>query len=385
MKKSTEVAVPVHYHIDYPKAEFQQVLGSPLNIEGWAVFPEGLVHFVEVFINDMLEFHGRLNTMRPDVVRALDLKHESELLGFELRIQLSQKLPQGKHTLKLRFHDESGRRSGFVAVAFTSIADDGQKSYSSRFSEIPQYLVAKVNRDLSEAVFTAIGEGVRDQIIEACAEIKTAHSVLDFGCGLGRVLDPLRKACPDAKFTGYDIDPLMLRWCRHLHGNAPWLELSHSTLGLPDSSFDVVYAISVFTHLDVTSEYWLHEIHRVLKPGGIAFLTYHDETLFADCAGGPDLPGTSIGDVLQGAFIVGKGTAEGGAAMGTFYETRVWESLLGRFFHVESTKPRGLRGHQSFTVVRKVSQSAVAPDPIPYLAHLEEELFKLRDKVSVAY
>lgn len=45
-------------------------------------------------------------------------------------------------------------------------------------------------------------------------------------------------------------------------------------LGLEPASFDLAWAISVFTHLTDNSLPWLHELHRLLKPGGLLIATY---------------------------------------------------------------------------------------------------------------
>lgn len=45
-------------------------------------------------------------------------------------------------------------------------------------------------------------------------------------------------------------------------------------LGLEYGSFDLAWALSVFTHLTDSSIPWLHELHRLLKPGGLFIATY---------------------------------------------------------------------------------------------------------------
>ncbi len=46
---------------------------------------------------------------------------------------------------------------------------------------------------------------------------------------------------------------------------------------MEDGSFDLIWAVSVFTHLAETWSAWLLELHRVLKPGGILLATFMGE------------------------------------------------------------------------------------------------------------
>ena len=48
-----------------------------------------------------------------------------------------------------------------------------------------------------------------------------------------------------------------------------------------DEAFDVIYCISVFTHLDdAHTRAWLRELKRVLRPGGVLLLTIHGEQVW---------------------------------------------------------------------------------------------------------
>jgi SAM-dependent methyltransferase len=100
--------------------------------------------------------------------------------------------------------------------------------------------------------------------------------VLDFGCGAGRTL---RHFLPEAKkgeFWGADIDEASTEWMRG--ALCPPLRVRRSPvvppLGLDYGSFDLVWAISVFTHLTDASIPWLLELHRLLKPDGLLIATY---------------------------------------------------------------------------------------------------------------
>jgi SAM-dependent methyltransferase len=100
--------------------------------------------------------------------------------------------------------------------------------------------------------------------------------VLDFGCGAGRTLRHFLSEAETGEFWGADIDAASIEWmrealCPPLHA---WRSAIGPPLGLEHGSFDLVWAISVFTHLTDTSLPWLLELHRLLKPGGLLIATY---------------------------------------------------------------------------------------------------------------
>src|SRR5206468_8257505 len=49
-------------------------------------------------------------------------------------------------------------------------------------------------------------------------------------------------------------------------------------LAFGDASFDLAYALSVFTHLPEAIQHdWMDELRRVVRPGGFVLLTMHGE------------------------------------------------------------------------------------------------------------
>jgi SAM-dependent methyltransferase len=100
--------------------------------------------------------------------------------------------------------------------------------------------------------------------------------VLDFGCGAGRTLRHFLPEAEKGEFWGADIDEASIEWLRG--ALCPPLRVRRSPvvppLGLEYGSFDLVWAISVFTHLTNASIPWLLELHRLLKPGGLLVATY---------------------------------------------------------------------------------------------------------------
>lgn len=102
------------------------------------------------------------------------------------------------------------------------------------------------------------------------------QAVLDWGCGCGRIARHMPALTP-AKIIGRDIDAYTVKWCeKHLDGDYQVSGLN-PPLDLADASVDFVYGFSVLTHLTGPMQaMWLKELGRILKPGGIAALTYHD-------------------------------------------------------------------------------------------------------------
>lgn len=104
-------------------------------------------------------------------------------------------------------------------------------------------------------------------------------SVLDFGCGCGRILRYFARYAGTCRFVGVDVDPTPLEWCRRELDFAEFepIPLLPPT-GLARGGFDALYSYSVFSHIPHESQLaWLEEFARVLRAGGLAVLTYHGD------------------------------------------------------------------------------------------------------------
>jgi SAM-dependent methyltransferase len=99
--------------------------------------------------------------------------------------------------------------------------------------------------------------------------------VLDFGCGAGRVLRHFAPEAAEAEFWGCDLHPPTIDWLsENLSPPMRFFVNDRRPMPQPDDYFDLIYTLSVFTH--ITSEWsdWLLELHRVLKPGGLLLATF---------------------------------------------------------------------------------------------------------------
>jgi SAM-dependent methyltransferase len=97
---------------------------------------------------------------------------------------------------------------------------------------------------------------------------------LTFGCGSARVLRHFR-CIRDLYWAGTDANPKPIEWAR---GNLDGIDFRINQLEPPlpfeDGSFDVIYALSVFTHIPLEWQRpWLEELRRVLRPGGYLICT----------------------------------------------------------------------------------------------------------------
>lgn len=113
---------------------------------------------------------------------------------------------------------------------------------------------------------------------------------LDFGCGSGRVLRNFLELDPAPELWGCDIDGASIDW---LKANLKPLHVFRNQLLPPlpvqDGFFDLIWATSVFTHIDRWSE-WLLEMHRVLAPGGVLIASWLGEGIWDAMVGEPYRP-----------------------------------------------------------------------------------------------
>lgn len=123
-------------------------------------------------------------------------------------------------------------------------------------------------------------------------------AVLDVGSGIGRsaaaLADYLR---PPGRYEGFDVVEKGVHWCQrtigrdHPHFRFTYVPL-HNDLytaqgqaatdfrfPYEEAQFDAVFLFSVFTHMVPTEiGHYLHEIARVLKPGGQCLATFFTYT-----------------------------------------------------------------------------------------------------------
>jgi SAM-dependent methyltransferase len=110
-------------------------------------------------------------------------------------------------------------------------------------------------------------------------------TVLDFGCGWGRLTRYLLRDVAPGHLNGCDPVEGILEMCRANRIAATFARSEVIPERLPfDQRFDLVYAFSVFTHLSETAhEHSLAALHQCLRPGGILIATIRPPEYLSYC------------------------------------------------------------------------------------------------------
>lgn len=126
---------------------------------------------------------------------------------------------------------------------------------------------------------------VRDLCAQHGRNWSATDRLLDFGTGWGRYARIFMKDFHPDKVVGVDVDESYVQLCRQ---SFPYASFETVTplppSSLPDASFDLVIAYSVFSHLaQHAADAWIDEFARVLRPGGIVAITTQGRSFLETC------------------------------------------------------------------------------------------------------
>jgi SAM-dependent methyltransferase len=173
------------------------------------------------------------------------------------------------------------------------------------------------------------------------------------------VLRYMSEVAPLATIHASDIDEEAIGWCRGAYrddvqrGRYNFI-VNRDLPPLPFQAdfFDLIYGISVFTHLPEDLQLkWLGELKRVAKPGGILALSTQGDALIR---GHLDPENRRLLDE-RGFYYYPYGRTEGlpdyyqAAWHSPAYIGRVWS----RYFSIIAQVPGGVAGHQDLVLCLK--------------------------------
>ena len=194
------------------------------------------------------------------------------------------------------------------------------------------------------------------ELIKALAskyiDFDRAKSILDWGCGPGRVIRhfPLLGGSSH-QYSGSDYNEKYTGWCaKNIPGISFFVNELSPPLEVKSDSFDLVYGLSIFTHLSEKAHYdWMHEIFRILRPGGIFIFTTHGDGSLEK------LTPSELEDYRNGNFVSRSFLKEGHRMYSSFQPEKFMDKIRGKFTLLEFI-PGGKSsdiGYQDCRIFRK--------------------------------
>ena len=165
-------------------------------------------------------------------------------------------------------------------------------------------------------------------------------SVLDFGCGCGRVIRHLRHY-EALKLHGTDCNQQAIVWCdEHLNFAEFGTNQLEPRTRYREHCFDLVYAFSVFTHLTESLQSpWMRELRRILKPEGLLIVTVHGDHYI------PQIPASEQPRYQRGKLIVTEQDAVGQNRCVAFHPEAYVRNVLAKDFDVIECRLQGALGN----------------------------------------
>ncbi len=228
----------------------------------------------------------------------------------------------------------------------------------------PPRLRFRVHGELQTNSYLAAGRQIfRDtsRILESQrVEMSRELKVLDFGCGCSRILGHFFRQNSKGTFTGTDIDGDAIAWARaNYSGKAKWdINRSRPPLPYPSQTFDVILAISVFTHFDEDLQFdWLRELDRILSVNGILICSVHGRPVWEQSA----LFNENLRNSMSGKgfhFLQSSLGIRNLAGLPNYYQTAFHSEEFvrnrwGSLFDVIDYNDGAIGNHQTAVVLRK--------------------------------
>ncbi|HUI83204.1 MAG TPA: class I SAM-dependent methyltransferase [Candidatus Binatia bacterium] len=183
-------------------------------------------------------------------------------------------------------------------------------------------------------------EAMETSLRRVGADLDQFSTVLDFGCGSGRVIRHLRSRSK-LVLHGCDYNRTLVAWCRrHLSFAAFQVNHPNPPLAYIDRQFDLVYAFSVFTHLGVERQVaWLAELRRILRPGGYLIASTSGDGYFEK------LDSEQRRRYLAGEIVITLDGRQGKNDCAAYHSEKAFRSLVEDMFTVEDLAPKGALGN----------------------------------------
>jgi SAM-dependent methyltransferase len=282
----------------------------------------------------------------------------SYLSGFHVTINLAACSPASDPFSYQFIHtqDDGGTIGGGSVGILSDIA-----SIVGFPSDLTQLTRVQTHDNLNEVAFQSYNAycSMADLLREHGIRSWEGVTLLDWGCGHGRISRHFLENWKESDIWGMDIDGENIAWCKRRFSGGVFV---HGPLQppspLPRETFDAAFAISVMTHLTADAQKaWLQELARVLKPRGIAILTFSGRaaaaysSYFRDVVWWNKWHGTGFDDDQIDRALEGKIPSDT-YYRHTFQNVDNIRKNWSRWFEILMIKPHRF-GYQDVAVLRK--------------------------------
>jgi SAM-dependent methyltransferase len=220
----------------------------------------------------------------------------------------------------------------------------------------PPRLIMRVAGTTDPEWFLESGQLAADTISAALRRanrpLADIGALLDFGCGCGRVTRRWATLAT-TEVHGSDRSAEAIEWCRQ---NLRFAKFTTNDLEppavYPDARFDLIYALSVFTHLpEQLQRGWIDELKRILRPRGLLLLTVHGERYRER------LTSSEQRRFDAGELVVRWPEGAGSNLCSAFHPPSYVQERLAAGLDVVDFVPEGAKGnpHQDLYLLRKAS------------------------------
>jgi methyltransferase family protein len=332
--------------------------GNRLRAEGWSMPVDAREPDEGWFTINGRRFDRIAYPLRRDDVGALFWqRRDAANCGFIADIdELAEPYPDGMLEIRRVRADtprvEQGRDSWFVPdpARHAGLPDEDRRYRVIGDRDARGFLVSGATdyRRLDRALVEITGRRMHDHA-----------RVLDWGVGCGRIARHFPPAHARA-LSGCDIDHDNVDWCRsHLPGTFVASALI-PPLPFPDEAFDLVYGISVFTHLREPMQLrWLAELSRITQPGAVLMMTTHGGTAIDFSRLGPDAYADTCTRVARDGIVVSGTNSQldghadhAGEYVNVYHSEDYVRRTWGCYFDVLAILP-GYILHHDLVVMRK--------------------------------
>lgn len=227
-----------------------------------------------------------------------------------------------------------------------------QVNFQKCFPTPSPHLISRVAAHEDPSFYLVTGMKNFRDFWETAYKYVNPRSMLDWGCGPGRVTCFFSRFSGIPKIYGCDIDAEAVKWASTNLNSVDFSVISpFPPTHYADESFDLITSFSVLTHLSKKNQsIWLNEMKRLLKPDGLFLASIHGENATYFNFRTIDILKEGIYELKDDRL---DGVAPDGYYLGTFQSKKYTMTEWGKIFEIIEYKEKGAGNYQDLVVMRR--------------------------------